>query len=234
MRCNNCGWMNADSDAHCIKCNSPLGGRREAVRPADVVREAPVEPGTQASERPVEPRQNAAAGGEPGPDLIACPSCQYPASRRVHHCPMCGSSLDAAAASEGTVDPFRTPAEQAEATQPTVAALPPKAPQPVLLLERIGRPGESSKTLSFEATDDQVSVNRQSVDENNYSITSREQAAFYFAGGKWWLVDRSELKTTFIQAKEPVALQEGDIIQMGDRRFIFHSERPRGEGGAGP
>lgn len=192
----------------------------------------PVQPAEAVPATPLEPVRDAAASAEPAQDLITCPACQYPASSRVHHCPMCGSPLDAAPEKDGTVDPFRTPTEPGTAAQPTVPSAPAKAP-PVLSLERVGRPGESSKTMSFEAADDQVSVNRQSLDENNYSITSREQAAFYFAGGKWWLVDRSELKTTFIQAATPVELKDGDIIQMGDRRFIFHSERPDGAGGAG-
>jgi len=118
-----------------------------------------------------------------------------------------------------TVDPFRQP-------QQGVLA-------PVMFLERVGRPEEPSVVLSFTAADNQVNLNRQAVDENNLTITSRQQASFIFKDDKWWLVDRSDLKTTFIQVKEPVEVRDGDIVLMGDRRFVFSSTPPGGEGPSG-
>ncbi len=102
-----------------------------------------------------------------------------------------------------------------------------------MFLERIGRPEEPSQVLPFTATDaDEISVSRQNLDENNFTITGKQQASFFFRENKWWMVDRSDLKTTFIQVKEPVELQDGDIVLMGDRRFMFYSTPPGGEGTA--
>ena len=116
---------------------------------------------------------------------------------------------------EGTVDPFRQPQQ-------------PEAPLPTLFLQRVGRPEEPSTILPFTAIGDQVNVNRQTLDDNNLTITSRLQASFVFKKNKWWLVDKSDLKTTFIQVKEPVELKDGDIVLMGDRRFIFYTTPPAG------
>lgn len=119
---------------------------------------------------------------------------------------------------DGTVDPFRQPQQ-------------PEAPPPTLFLQRVGRPEEESKLLPFTAVGDQVNVNRQTLDDNNLTITSRLQASFVFKENKWWLVDKSDLKTTFIQVKERVELKDGDIVLMGDRRFIFYSTPPAGSEG---
>ncbi len=104
------------------------------------------------------------------------------------------------------------------------------SPAEGMFLERVGRPEEASQLLPFMAANNEVNVNRQSLDENNSTITSRLQASFIFNDNKWWLMDRSDLKTTFIQVNEPVELRDGDIVLMGDRRFIFYSTPPGGSG----
>jgi hypothetical protein len=268
MRCNNCGWNNADDVTHCVKCNNPLEEARGVRQEKETVRGARPEPepnglrqatvAGRQEERPAagpgqgeryaeglgqgerhgegpghaETLRGARADGElpmelPA-ELIACPACHYPASSRVETCPNCGSPLKpggaarsarVAPAGELTVDPFRQP----QATE---------APPPTMFLERVGRPEEASKVLPFTAVDDQVAVNRQTLDENNFTITSRLQAAFVFTDNKWWLLDKSDLKTTFIQVKEPVEMKDGDIVLMGDRRFVFYSTSP-GAGGEG-
>jgi hypothetical protein len=135
---------------------------------------------------------------------------------------MCGSSLKA----EATVPAFSDPGQ--------LPPLPPQVAQPQMVLERLGnKPEEFSTALSFTATDGDVNVNRQDLDQNNFTITSKTQASFIFRDGRWWLLDRSDLKTTFVQVREAVELKEGDIIQMGDRKFIFHPRSPEGYGGTG-
>ena len=253
MRCNNCGWNNADDVTHCVKCNSPLaagGGSRQGTVAGrqDELQEAPgraaasglAAPGVAETRRDhsgsAETLRGAPAGGDVGDlskELITCPACHYPASSKVETCPMCGAALRSGTVlrpgnagpsaqatpsmqpGEGTVDPFRQPQQ-------------PEAPPPMLFLERVGRPEEASKLLPFTAIGDQVHVNRQTLDDNNFTITSRLQASFVFKENKWWLVDKSDLKTTFIQVKEPVELKDGDIVLMGDRRFIFYSTPPAG------
>ena len=54
--------------------------------------------------------------------------------------------------------------------------------------------------------------------------TSKEQAEIVFEDGHWYLLDRSELRTTFIQANRKIEIIADDIIVLGDRRFKFESD----------
>lgn len=261
MRCNNCGWQNAETDSHCVKCNSPLpvtsrpeagarqetvagrqettAGRQETVAGRQETGQASRQPtvaGRQGIEEAAGTLRSVPAEAQPlreDTSVTNCPACDYPASSRLEKCPMCGSPMKAAVQrNEGTVDPFRE-SQQASKVSPMSEVSPTPEVPPTMFLERIGRPEESSQVLPFTATDtSEVNVSRQNLDENNFTITSRHQASFFFKDNKWWMVDRSDLQTTFIQVKEPVELQDGDIVLMGDRRFVFYSTPPGGEGTA--
>jgi hypothetical protein len=75
--------------------------------------------------------------------------------------------------------------------------------------------------IKFTLDNNPVELNRGNLDKDNITITSKVQAELYFENGKWLLLDRSELNTTFILAKQKTELHEGDVILMGDRKFIF-------------
>lgn len=45
-----------------------------------------------------------------------------------------------------------------------------------------------------------IILNRENTEVSNRTITSKEQAEIVFEDGHWYLLDRSELRTTFIQA----------------------------------
>lgn len=80
----------------------------------------------------------------------------------------------------------------------------------------------SGKTTFKEQT---VILNRHNTDPSNHSITSREQARLTFENGVWYIEDLSDLKTTFVRAARKTALQDGDIILMGDREFKFSTQK---------
>ena len=65
-------------------------------------------------------------------------------------------------------------------------------------------------------------LNRDNTEQNNSSITSRQQAIVTRVDGHWYIEDRSEQKTTFVQAAKKVELHDGDIILLGNRLFEFH------------
>ncbi len=54
------------------------------------------------------------------------------------------------------------------------------------------------------------------------SITSRIQAVISRKDDRWFIEDKSEQKTTFVQANIPQPLKDGDIILLGNRLFVFH------------
>lgn len=68
---------------------------------------------------------------------------------------------------------------------------------------------------------EEVILNRDNTESDNNTITSKEQAILVYENKKWYIQDRSVLKTTFVQAGERIELKAGDIILLGDRRFEF-------------
>jgi hypothetical protein len=246
MRCNNCGWNNADDAVTCVKCNNPL---METVRAARGSQKETVKGGRPAGELPHDP--GPVGGNEVEAGLMECPHCNYPANRLVADCPACGKPMKAVGMNgvkeEGTTaregeksggdtkpdeEVERPQAMRTETIDPFRNRQIVRTIQPEMVLEKVGRPDETSQLITFKAAGDQVTVNRANLDEGNFTITGKVQATFTFKDNKWWLSDWSDLKTTFIQVKEPRELRDGDIILMGDRRFIFYSSDPGKTGDA--
>lgn len=87
-------------------------------------------------------------------------------------------------------------------------------------LKLINKEGETvERELDFAG--ETVELNRENVDPDNFSITGKVQAIIECIDGDWYLVDKSNLKTTYVQAQSPFKLSSGDIILLGDRKIIF-------------
>lgn len=91
--------------------------------------------------------------------------------------------------------------------------------QPIARFEEDAVPNKTN----FDAQT--VVLNRQNTDPTNPSITSRQQARLTFENGVWYIEDLSDLKTTFVRVARKTALQDGDIILMGDREFKFSTQK---------
>ena len=87
----------------------------------------------------------------------------------------------------------------------------------VPISEETGMP--EGKPLLFEGN--AVVLNRDNTDPKNSTITSQEQADITFENGKWAIEDKSEFKTTFVQAARKVELQKGDLILLGNQLYRF-------------
>jgi len=85
-------------------------------------------------------------------------------------------------------------------------------------------PNDRCLSNGLELKDDYNELNRDNLDSNNNTISQRLQAVITHKDGKWYIKDQSSYKTTFIQAAEEVQLKDGDIILMGNRRFVFTEE----------
>lgn len=170
---------------------------------------------------------------DPAPTV--CPKCQYPLRPDSVKCPNCSFVLKPAA-----VKP--TPAPEAAdrpafTHQPTVGAAQAfSKPAPAFagtvnpMLQRIipefalklqPRDGEHLAKDKVEFEGESTVLNRANLDENNNSITSREQAVITCEDGKWYIEDRSAYKTTFVQASRKTEIKDGDTILMGNRLFTF-------------
>lgn len=63
-------------------------------------------------------------------------------------------------------------------------------------------------------------LNRETLDPDNNTITSKIQAIIKLDNGKWIIENFSQHKTTYFQILRPIELQKGDIITMGDLRLL--------------
>ncbi len=86
----------------------------------------------------------------------------------------------------------------------------------------IKRQGERVDFSPKEYEGDTVKLNRANTEPANMSITSKTQAELVYEDGKWSIIDRSDLHTTFVLATRKTPLQDGDIILLGNRLFEFH------------
>jgi hypothetical protein len=78
---------------------------------------------------------------------------------------------------------------------------------------------ETKRPLQFGG--ESVSLNRDNLEPDNFTITSKVQAEIKLVDGQWYIENKSGLKTTFIQVLTPVKLNKGDVIIMGNKRFLF-------------
>ena len=75
------------------------------------------------------------------------------------------------------------------------------------------------RTIDLEASE--VMLDREMLDASNSSISRKGHANIFYLDGNWYLENMTPLKTTFVQVNQPVKLNDGDVILMGDSLFKF-------------
>jgi|KBSMisStandDraft_5_1062788.scaffolds.fasta_scaffold412796_1 hypothetical protein len=214
MRCNNCGFDNASDATHCIKCNMLLDKTA-------VVKQAPVPSQQEASyagtilDSQLDRLSNSQEQDTAPPSLIQCtyPDCGYPYSSELKVCPRCQRPAVPARSFTGTIDPYRVKSSVEAPASPVCYLLP--------VAKEGDPPEEVPKKLAFTFQDLSIELNRSNLDPGNSSITGKVQAELTYEDGTWRMKDRSELQTTFLLASTPTPLKDGDILLLGDRKFIF-------------
>ncbi|MBP5663724.1 MAG: FHA domain-containing protein [Bacteroidales bacterium] len=86
-------------------------------------------------------------------------------------------------------------------------------------------PAEAGRLKKFEFDKQQVVLRRENTEPGNSSITSKEQAVLTFENGAWYVEDKSAFQTTFVRAGRKLQLQDGDMILLGDRKFVFKTKK---------
>lgn len=99
-------------------------------------------------------------------------------------------------------------------------------PVPRCILKPVIFPGEDTRYAPqpVNIKGDYNELNRQLLDPDNNTITSKVQAILTFKDGKWYVQNQSAQKTTYVYAGEPVEVKSGDIILMGNRTFVFEED----------
>ena len=105
-----------------------------------------------------------------------------------------------------------------------IAETEPEDITPHCSLTMIPEENENIPSEKMEYEGKSIILNRENTEVSNRTITSKEQAEIVFEDGHWYLLDRSELRTTFIQANRKIEIIPDDIIVLGDRRFKFESD----------
>lgn len=242
MRCKNCGWPNKPNETNCVKCGTPLTSDDDSDLSMGNVSSAgsngPLNE-TVMEDEVFGPR-NASSNNEVKENVEGheeenkpCPKCGYPLRPGTEKCPNCKFQITGSSQSSYSSD--SEPKKKNTARRPTRIDMGGGSYrgtvnpymmnmdlEPSFVLKPIKRTNERHELDEIEFEGKTVSLNRDNTEANNASITSREQAVITNVDGHWYIEDKSEQKTTFVQAANRIELNDGDLILLGNRLFEFH------------
>jgi len=141
-------------------------------------------------------------------EQVKCDKCGAEVSVEFSYCPKCGERIHL----------------------PTIRAIrhkstpPPEPPKPKCSLTLIPEEEEQAEPIKKDYEGASIILTRENTEADNRTITSKEQAELICEDGKWFVLNKSELGSTYLAASRKLELQQGDIIVMGDRRFKFEAE----------
>ncbi len=173
--------------------------------------------------------------------LSQCPKCGYPLRPGSDKCPNCKFQVNAAYSpsanqSQGSLqednrnvtDSSNRPTRMASSGNPKNNFRGTINPYmmnvetaPTFVLKPLKRIEERHEFEEQEYEGKEVFLNRENTESNNPSITSKTQAVIKNVEGHWFIEDKSEQNTTFVQASQKIELHDGDIILLGNRLFEF-------------
>lgn len=241
MKCNNCGWKNELNISKCVKCNTALLESSGDISIPSTKSESNYQ-GTikgqqatsgfidqpnavssqeyniartlhsdQAKEPFIDRPVNAFGNSGLNINLTECPDekCKYPLVPGSRFCPQCNIDVTLKSSNKnvtsalsssfkGTIDPY---SRKGFTLRPIVNGEPAKDP------------------IVFDSGN--ITLNRENTIKDNMTITSKEQAEIKLENGEWLIVDKSEKQTTFVRPDGAIKLKKGDIILLGDTKFIF-------------
>lgn len=210
MRCRNCGYENDLGNSRCIMCDAPLNGPI-----VDDDRSVNDDYGYNNMKGTV--RENDHVFINKTDDGIGnCSRCNYPYNLEMGACPNCGYDANNTGANKvkpfkmGTVNPWAQPQYVDEMANCT--------------LTPIAWDNERLDSVDIQFTGDTVVLNRDNTDPNNSSITSKTQAVLSYEDGAWYVEDKSQMQTTFKHISKKTLLEDGDVLLLGNRRFIFNKK----------
>ncbi|MDR2680418.1 MAG: zinc ribbon domain-containing protein [Tannerella sp.] len=236
MRCKNCGWDNPDNSTKCVKCNQPLYQYQERggnLTTPDINVTANFNVRKTVSESSVFPDSGGGSrspGAKPTvkqPGQIICYNCKSVVPAGYYFCPECGAAvLDKEDEPEFELPEFELPkAELPKEGEPKEDNVGRRTVRPgkrcYCSLTLIPDEKEPVTPASLPFSGEEIILNRANTEPDNVTITSKEQAVLTCENKRWYIEDRSELKTTYLYVSGKTEIKPGDIIVLGDRRFVF-------------
>ena len=101
----------------------------------------------------------------------------------------------------------------------------PEPPKPKCRLTIVPEEDEQEVPEANEYEGTSIILTRENTEAYNRTITSKEQAELICEDGKWYILNKSEFGSTYLEANRKLEIQQGDIIVLGDRRFKFEVEQ---------
>lgn len=98
-----------------------------------------------------------------------------------------------------------------------------EAEKPKCSLSIIPEDDEQVEVTANKYEGESIILSRENTEPDNRTITSKEQAELIFEDGKWFVLNKSEYGSTYIEANRKLELHSGDVLVLGDRRFIFQA-----------
>lgn len=236
MRCGNCGFQNPDSNVRCEKCNAPLTGSMAGDSPRP--RRDEPEQNMRSTKREIDSN----TGGNVGTSGGRCPVCGFELTGIEKVCPICHSDLGKQTlpgnepvhgnhAARNYEPRYEVKKEEPAPAKPlhkmTVSPwdmLYKQSRKVDFYLEPIAFDGEKNVPEAAAFAGDIVALNRDNTEAQNLAISSENQAEIRCIDGQYYILDTSSMGTTFVQAKKPMAINEDDVILLGNRRFVFKKE----------
>lgn len=205
MRCTNCGWDNAEQNTRCEKCNAPL---EKTVREDQTfVYETPPPGMREPIGKTVREDQGFNKTLRDYPETQRDP-VEEPVAPKATPEPKQPSNADPVYG--GTIPPWMQ-------FGPSMMSFCRLTPMPLA-------PNEKHLPQEVELKGEFNELNRGNLEPDNFTISQKVQAIMTCKDGKWYIKDQSPYKTTFVLASEEVPLKNGDVILMGNRRFVFTEE----------
>jgi hypothetical protein len=150
-----------------------------------------------------------------------CLNCNFPVPSGYYYCPECGVALPNK--EDAPEDEMPEDEAQEAATPENNAGRRTIRPgkRHYCSLTLIPDEKEPVTPASLPFSGEEIVLNRANTEPDNATITSKEQAVLTCENKRWFIQDRSELKTTYLYVSGKTELKPGDIIILGDRRFLF-------------
>ena len=251
MRCDNCGWSNPDGLTKCQKCNQdlvppvPVSPASVQTAASNAINQTIIDPSRSGAVLQPSSTVSCSRCGYPLSSAASfCPNCgtevkqtSTPHSQTVRVLPE--EFLD----STPTPDPVEVnlkatvreiPVELMENTRfsQTVRVL----PEEMLVDEEPAEPvkpvepsfklvpmdnfdGATPKALEYSGASS--CINGSSLVSEGAYMPEGVEMEFTCVDGQWSVLDKSGAKNIFVSTSRPVQLQSGDVVVVGNRRFIF-------------
>jgi RNA polymerase subunit RPABC4/transcription elongation factor Spt4 len=145
-----------------------------------------------------------------------CIRCKSSVLESASYCSNCGSSL------KNEYNPSNKTFNPWAQSDPIQIAKPIQVP--ACSLSFLSGDGEPLTDSVLRFAGDVIQLNRSNTEPVNPTITSQVQAELSYEDNKWYIQDKSALKTTYIYAGEKKEIKQGDQIVLGNRAFVFNCE----------